>query len=255
MIVSQLQYFRYLILSVVLISSCVGDGPLKRGSDKLSSAFVSVDGTLFRDQHQRELILNGMNLIIKDPGKEYVCGIGQDEFKKIRDWGFNAIRLGIIWDGLEPEPGKYSESMFQCLDNCIKWPRENGLYVILDMHQDLYSVSFSDGAPEWATITDDQPHQTGAVWSDAYLISPAVQTAFDNFWNNTPATDGVGIQDHYAQLWKYIAGRYANEPAVIGYDLMNEPFIGSEARAFFPAMVEAYMGIFQEQIQETGMEA
>jgi endoglycosylceramidase len=250
-----MQNIRYLILGVLLVSSCAGDGTFKKGNDIPSSAFVTVDGTLFRDQHQRELILNGINLIIKDPGMGYMCGMTQDDFKKIGDWGFNVVRLGIIWDGLEPEPGVYNDSMFQCLDNCINWCREYGLYVILDMHQDLYSVRFSDGAPEWATITDNQPHQTGAVWSDAYLISPAVQTAFDHFWKNTPASDGVGIQDHYAQLWKYIAKRYANEPAVIGYDLMNEPFIGSEARAFFPAMVEAYMDIFQEQIRETGMEA
>ena len=166
-----------------------------------------------------------------------MCGMVQEDFKKISDWGFNVIRLGIIWDGLEPEPGVYNDSMFQCLDERIGWAGENGLYVILDMHQDLYSVQFSDGAPDWATLTDDQPHYTGAVWSDAYLISPAVQTAFDNFWNNTPASDGVGIQDHYANLWKYIAERYADEPAVIGYDLMNEPFIGIEASNFFPAMV------------------
>ena len=245
----------YSILSVLIVSSCVGDGPAKTRTNKLSSGFVTVDGTLFRDLHQRELILNGINLIIKDPGRGYVCGITQEEFKQISDWGFNVIRLGIIWDGLEPEPGVYDNSMFQCLDERIRWARENGLYVILDMHQDLYSVQFSDGAPEWATITDDQMHYTGAVWSDAYLISPAVQTAFDNFWNNTPATDGMGIQDHYAHLWKYIAERYANESTVIGYDLMNEPFIGTEARAFIPAMVEAYMGIFKEQIQEAGMEA
>ena len=245
----------YIIFNVLLVSSCTGDGQLRSRTDKPSSAFVTVDGTHFRDQYHRELILNGMNLIIKDPERGYICGMTRNEFKKISDWGFNVVRLGIIWDGLEPEPAEYSDPMFHCLDECIRWARENELYVILDMHQDLYSVRFSDGAPEWATITDDQPHHTGAVWSDAYLISPAVQTAFDNFWNNTPATDGVGIQDHYAQLWKYIAKRYADEPAVIGYDLMNEPFIGTEAGAFFPAMVEAYMGIFEEQIQEAGMEA
>jgi len=243
------------IISVLLFSSCLGDASVKTKTAKLSSHFVTVDGTLFRDQHQRELILNGINLIIKDSIRGYVCGMVQEDFKKISDWGFNVIRLGIIWDGLEPEPGVYNDSMFQCLDERIGWARENGLYVILDMHQDLYSVQFSDGAPEWATLTDDQPHFTGAVWSDAYLISPAVQTAFDNFWNNTPASDGVGIQDHYANLWKYIAERYADEPAVIGYDLMNEPFIGTEASNFFPAMVGAYMDIFQEEIQAAGLEA
>ncbi len=177
----------------------------------------------------------------------------KEEFKQMSDWGFNVIRLGIIWDGLEPEPGMYNDSMFLCLDERISWAKEYGLYVLLDMHQDLYSVQFSDGAPEWATITDDQPHYTGAVWSDAYLMSPAVQTAFDNFWNNTAASDGVGIQDHYALLWKYIAERYADEATVIGYDIMNEPFIGSEASNFFPAMVGAYVEIFQEEIQEAGL--
>jgi len=234
------------ILSVLLLFSC---------SSHPSSTFVTLDGTTFRDQHQRELILNGINLIIKDANSGYLCGMTEEEFKQISGWGFNVVRLGILWDGLEPEPGVYNDSMFRCLDERIQWARENGLYVILDMHQDLYSVQFSDGAPEWATLTEDQAHYTGAVWSDAYLISPAVQTAFDNFWNNTPASDGVGIQDHYALLWQYIAERYAHEPAVIGYDLMNEPFIGSEASKFFPAMVRAYMEIFQEEIRAAGMEA
>jgi len=234
----------YILFSVALFTSC---------SDKPSAGFVSVDGTSFRDQHQRELILNGINIIIKDASQGYLCGMEKEEFKQMSDWGFNVIRLGIIWDGLEPEPGVYNDSMFLCLDERISWAKEYGLYVLLDMHQDLYSRLFSDGAPEWATITNDQPHYTGAVWSDAYLMSPAVQTAFDNFWNNTAASDGVGIQDHYALLWKYIAERYADEPAVIGYDIMNEPFIGSEASNFFPAMVMAYAEIFQDEIREAGM--
>jgi endoglycosylceramidase len=243
-----------LIISVLLFGSCVSRETGESQTQEESNGFVSVDGTRFRDPLNRDLILNGINLIVKDQKHDYVCAIPEEDFIKARQWGFNVIRLGIIWDGLEPEPGVYNQEMFKCLDERIRWAKENGLYVLLDMHQDLYSVGFSDGAPQWATLTDDQPHQTGAVWSDAYLISPAVQTAFDNFWNNTPASDGVGIQDHYAALWKYIANRYAQEPAVIGYDLMNEPFIGTMAQAFFPAMVGAYMEIFSEQIQEAGLD-
>jgi len=251
---SQFKSLIYLLISILILASCHRDGPGKTGSAEAFSGFVTVDGNHFRDQHQRDLILNGINLIIKDANSGYFCGMTKEEFEQISEWGFNVIRLGILWDGLEPEPGVYSDSMFRCLDERIRWAKELGLYVILDMHQDLYSVQFSDGAPEWATLTEDQPHYTGAVWSDAYLISPAVQTAFDNFWNNSPASDGIGIQDHYALLWKYIAERYADEPTVIGYDLMNEPFIGSEASKFFPAMVMAYMEIFQEEIQEAGLE-
>src|SRR5690625_7014008 len=118
------------------------------------------------------------------------------------------------------------------------------------MHQDLFSVKYGDGAPEWATLDEDLPHVTGDVWSDAYLMSPAVQTAFDNFWNNTPAEDGVGIQDRFAQLWKHIAERYADNRTVIGYDILNEPFIGSDAQHVMPILLTAFAGVYAE---ETGV--
>jgi len=76
------------------------------------------------------------------------------------------------------------------------------------MHQDLYSVKYSDGAPPWATLDEGRPHQPGAVWSDAYYTSEAVQTALDHFWANRPAADGVGLQDHYARVWRHVARRF-----------------------------------------------
>src|SRR5204862_536860 len=100
----------------------------------------------------------------------------------------------------------------------------------LDMHQDLFSVLFSDGAPAWATLTDGNGKgQQGGIWSDAYFTNPAVQAAFDNFWANKPAPDGVGLQDHFAHAWRHLAERYAGEPTVIGYDLFNEPNMGSRS--------------------------
>lgn len=245
---------KYLSIFLLVLYSCGNSGTDNQDGSESSNPFIHVDGRVFRDAMNREIILNGINLIVKDPARGYTCAIPEADFIKVKEWGFNMIRLGIIWDGLEPEPGVYNEELFQCIDDRIRLASEQGLFVMLDMHQDLYSVKYSDGAPEWATLTDDLPHQTGAVWSDAYLISPAVQKSFDHFWNNTPASDGIGIQDHYALLWRKIAERYADEPAVIGFDIMNEPFIGTQAQAFFPAMVEAYIGIYAEEIQAAGMQ-
>ena len=45
----------------------------------------------------------------------------------------------------------YDEAYLQGVDQRIEWAQKNNIYVFLDMHQDLYSVLFSDGAPEWAT--------------------------------------------------------------------------------------------------------
>jgi endoglycosylceramidase len=90
-------------------------------------------------------------------------------------------------------------------------------------------VKFGDGAPAWAALDEGRPHTKGAVWSDAYYVSEAVQTDFDHFWANSPASDGVGLQDHYAHVWRRVAERFKEEPTVLGFDLMNEPFPGRDA--------------------------
>lgn len=209
--------------------------------------FVQVEGEHFIAPDGRQILLSGINFISKNPEENYMPTQGMETFEQFRQWGFNCIRLGIIWDGLEPEPGQYNEDYLTEIDKRIQWAADNDIYVYLDMHQDLYGAKYSDGAPDWATIDEGLPHYRGAVWSDSYLISPAVQTAFDHFWLNTPASDGVGIQDHYANLWKHLAQRYANNTTVIGYDIMNEPFMGSSAQEVLPMMLEAYAMVLAEE--------
>ena len=103
------------------------------------------------------------------------------------------------------------------------------LYVILDMHQDLYGERFgSDGAPVWATRDDGLPYEPVSPWWLNYL-APAVRAAFSNLWN-----DG-DLQQHYFNTWARVAARFAGHPAVIGYDLMNEPYFGNENPFTFEA--------------------
>ncbi len=230
----------FFLVILFLIFSCEVD---EKSIDK---GFISIEGQKFVDSNGRQIIFSGINFISKEPSQNYMPPQSQETFENFKKWGFNCIRLGIIWDGLEPEPGKYNEEYLLEIDKRIQWAEDNGIYVFLDMHQDLYGAKFSDGAPDWATLDEGQPHYSGAVWSDSYLISPAVQTAFDNFWKNTPVTDGIGLQDHYANLWKHIAKRYANSTTVIGYDIMNEPFLGSSANYIMPQMLGAYAQVMVE---------
>jgi len=203
--------------------------------------FVTVQDGKFIDPQGRQLLLHGMSVISKNRNDNYQSFHGPEEFAQMQDWGMNCIRLGIIWDGLEPAPGQFDEQYLKKVDQRIDWAQQHGLYVFLDMHQDLYSYKFSDGAPEWATLTDGQPHvHTGGVWSDAYLTSPAIQRAFDNFWANKPCADGVGVQDHFAAAWKHVAARYADSPTVLGYDLFNEPNIGSKNLDAQTIMIQAF---------------
>ncbi|MBI9061276.1 MAG: cellulase family glycosylhydrolase [Marinilabiliaceae bacterium] len=212
---------------------------------------ITIQGTKFIDGFGRQVMLNGVNLVNKNPKENYIGKEDAETFANFNKWGFNVIRLGIIWDGLEPEPGQYDENYLKKIDQQIQWAEDNGVYVFLDMHQDLFSVKYSDGAPKWATLDEGKPHVQGAVWSDAYLISPAVQTSWDNFWANAPVSTGKGVQDHYAAAWQHVAKRYADNKTVIGFDIMNEPFAGSEAQMFMPYMFGAYAQLMTE---ETGKE-
>ena len=238
-----------MLLMTVLLSqqSCNQNNSHRVDAHTKKSDFVYIKDQKFKDPYGRDLNLHGINVVNKNPDTGYVGHISQEEMATFKSWGFNVVRLGIIWDGLEPEPAIYNEDYLLKIDEMIQWAAENDLYVFLDMHQDLYSVDFSDGAPPWATISNDQPHVTGNIWSDSYLVSPAVQTAFDNFWANTPAPDGVGIQDHYIQLWQHIAERYSDNTTVIGYDIMNEPFMGSAANQVMPLLLQAYAKMLVER--------
>lgn len=188
---------------------------------------IKVNGNKFVSDNDKLFIPKGINMVCKEKARGYIGDYKPEDFEFLREHGFNLIRLGLQWDGAEPEPGKYNEEYFKGIDKIIEMAAVCDIAVFLDMHQDLYGVVFEDGAPEWATVTDGEEHIRTELWSESYLISPAVQHAFDNFWKNTPASDGVGIRTHYIELLKYLAKRYKGNPYVIGIDVMNEPFPGT----------------------------
>ncbi len=130
-------------LASVLAAGCerktenhVGDG-----------GFVTVSGTQFLDTAGKPLILHGMNVVNKNKDEGYIGDLGPAGFTAIRGWAMNCVRLGIFWDGLEPEPGRIDEAYLERVARLVEAAKVQGLYVLLDMHQDLYSVKFSDGAP------------------------------------------------------------------------------------------------------------
>lgn len=236
----------------LFVVSCV-----KTQKNKLLSV-KAAHGKLL-DSNGEELVLKGLNIMDKDSANGYFEGVDQAAFDSIKSWGMNAVRLGIFWAAVEPQPGKIDEDYLKALDARIAMAEKAGLYVLLDMHQDLYSEKYNgDGAPDWACLDEGNPHTVlGGSWDDAYFTSPAIHTAFDNFWKNKEAEDGIGLQDHYAQAWAAVAQRYAQNPTVIGYDLMNEPFIGSPIidvqKAYFKVLSEAMEVENEEELMGSWM--
>ncbi len=204
------------------------------------------------DTNGKELILHGINLVVKDSIKGFMDINDSLIFRKIKSWGMNVIRYGVSWCGIEPKCGKIDKEYLRRLDKRIDWARECGIMLILDMHQDLYAQQWADGAPHWAVFTDGLPHKGTKVWSDAYMESAGLQRAVDNFWQNRPAADGIGIQDHFIKCWTILTNRYKDSKAVIGFDILNEPFPGSISSQILSAMVDGYAqtkGLPIEQIE------
>jgi endoglycosylceramidase len=205
---------------------------------------IYVKDRTFVDKTGRSRIFHGVNLVCKDKSKGYVDEWNRFDFEELSRLGFNLVRLGIFWDGLEPEPNKYDDYYLNKIEALLDLCAEYDIYVLLDMHQDLYSVRYSDGAPEWATFTDSLPEpEKGFVWSDAYLNNEAIQHAFDHFWANDPAPDGVGLQDHFAKCWQYVAQRFGSKPNVLGYDLFNEPFPGTVSTSIFRKLLTTFSNL------------
>lgn len=218
---------------------------------------LDTEGRVFVDSDGRQVLLNAINIGFThrtEPGENgrnwaWEHG-GPEDFSRIKCWGFNAVRLVLFWACVEPAPGQYDAAFLDAVEERLDWAANRDLFVVLDMHQDLWGagVPGGRGAPAWALLAPDAAHVAeGPVWSAAYFQSPRVQKAFDAFWENRPGPDGAGIQDRFAQAWRHVAARFQGHPALIGYDLYNEPFAGSPVVQAMKRMTAALAPELHEQ--------
>jgi endoglucanase len=120
-------------------------------------------------------------------------------------WGFNSIRLPMHYNlytlpvEKEPVAGKntWLEKGFALTDSLLKWCKANHIYLILDLH----ATPGGQG--------NDLPI------SDRYPDKPSLWESKAN-------------QEKTVALWRKLAERYANEPYIGGYDIINEPNWGFE---------------------------
>jgi endoglycosylceramidase len=211
-----------------------------RCEQRPGAGFVRTDGRWLVDAQGRVLILHGVNLAASAKTPPFLPWQTREQVLALRPLGFNSVRYLIVWEGVEPQPGRYDDAYLDRVAERLQWCREAGLKVVLDMHQDLYARKYGgDGAPEWACLDDGLTHNPGSGgWFMGYL-SPAVMRCFDNFYANKPAADGVGILDRFVAMWQHVAARFRDDTNVVGYNLLNEPAYGSDFNAVMGAIAVA----------------
>jgi len=207
------------------------------------------------DAQGRALVFHGTNLSSaskSDPARLPSWLTHDDALRLSRDWGFNLVRFLIFWDALEPSPGVIDQDYLDAVAGYLDWLDEAGVRVVLDMHQDVYSKVFCcDGAPEWAVRDDGEPFELQPQWFANYF-QPAVIRTWDNFWDaEGPHAD---LQEHFTAAWAAVAARFRDHPAVLGYDVLNEPYPGSafdilnRANGPMPAFERDFYGPFHERV-------
>ena len=121
-------------------------------------------------------------------------------------WGFNSVRLPMHFNlytlPVDQEPVKgqntWLEKGFALTDELLAWCKANNMYLILDLH------AAPGGQGNDIAISDRDP-------------------AKPSLW------DSPENQAKMIALWRKLAERYANEPMVGAYDIINEPNWGFES--------------------------
>jgi endoglycosylceramidase len=187
------------------------------------NGFVGSDGRSLRDEKGRILLLRGVNVANQSKVPPFLpLWFTQQHFLDLAARGLNAVRFLVIWEAVEPERGVFDAAYLDAVEERVGWATDAGLYVLVDMHQDLFARTFGgDGAPEWAVLDHGLPFDPPpGDWFLAYG-EPAVKQAFQSFWDNEE-----GIQDEFILAWRQVAARFEDNPRILGYDLLNEPFPG-----------------------------
>ncbi len=134
--------------------------------------------------------------------------IQASDLDNIKAMGMNQIRLPVWWANFQTLNGNGRADAFDRLDWVVTNAWQRGIYTIIDLH----------GVPGGQS-TDQS---TGRINQNEY-------------WNS--ASD----QSQTLLIWTNLASHFKNNPAVAGYDLINEPQ-GTPGSA---ALWSAYVGIYR----------
>jgi beta-galactosidase len=127
------------------------------------------------------------------------------DIKKMKDLGFEFVHMGeFAWARMEPKEGQYD---FEWLDVCVEECRKNGLKVVLCTPTPCPPSWLTAKHPEIFVVNED-----GRAWQHGSRLS--VSYTHPNF---------LAYAD---KIIDQLATRYGKNPAVIGWQLDNEPHFG-----------------------------
>jgi uncharacterized membrane protein HdeD (DUF308 family) len=226
------------------------------------------NGSWFNDDQGRYLLFRGVNFGSRTKLAPYLpiapletknlsqLNLKQEiksvepELDRLKDVGFNVVRLLISWKAIEPRPNTNLDELLQegkqyltCIKEIIDELHARNLYVFLDFHQDIaHEVYGGDGFPDWALAIDNEhklPEPSNLQdkkWMIKYVINKSLKKTLTSFWRNDLTNiEGENKLEHFpvrTHLEKTIGqtARFfrslndgAGHPAILGIEPFNEP--------------------------------
>lgn len=199
-------------------------------ADALAVNLEDSGDRVLRTADGRRVLLRGANVnaLVDHGGARDTVQVAAADGVQARALGFNVIRLAVSWSKVAPQPGTLDQAYLDEIRDTAKVFTDQGIYVLLDMHQDRYAAGLgpsgdeSDGAPAWAALTDGASTASGSG-NHPYYGTAASRQAAKSFFENREVA-GRTLQDHYAQAVLAVtrAGQQLG-PAFAGIELWNEP--------------------------------
>ncbi|TCD69457.1 hypothetical protein EIP91_007583 [Steccherinum ochraceum] len=183
---------------------------------------------------------------------------------RLRRWGLTFVRFLVTWEAVEHEgPGLYDQAYLDYLRAIISMLPAYGISAFVALHQDVWSrYSGGSGAPAWTleavgfkldvvAMEETQaawlkgvkggghvPEERG-LWPCGYqkLAAATMATCFwagDTFAPKLKVKNQHGVevsiqtflQTAFLDMWTALAKHVGHLPAVLGFEMMNEPHRG-----------------------------
>ncbi len=144
--------------------------------------------------------------------------IKEKDFKAIAGLGADCVRIPFNYRIIENISGRVNEG-FRYLDKAFKWAKKYKIKIILDLHA-AYGAQNED-------------------WHSDSLGKARL-------WSNTR------FREKTYKLWEMIVERYKHKDVLTGYDVLNEPVIGSKdigiLKEFYRSLIKRIRAIDKSHI-------
>ena len=235
------------LLSVLLISGVL-------------TTFTREGNFFINSETKAATIFHGVNVVVKlapfiptvdsfDP----MSSVSDVDIALMKKWGFNYVRLGVMWEGYETSKGVYNTQYLQDMNTLINKLGQSGIYTLVDLHQDALSRrTCGEGIPTFYTQNVDHTCWNDGIGFIAHLIgackpmselvknydanglpllsdclkhpfgdysqTPDAMSGFANLYK-----EGTELNTAYMNYWNNVAEFFKGNKFILGYDLINEP--------------------------------